>query len=99
MTRRKVWRSPVVLTQHVFDKVRSIDMTLAEFRALLDNGEIIEERSLAAGSLHELILIIDWRRPLHVVVVVDDNVGEERILTVYEPEPVLWSPDFRRRKP
>jgi hypothetical protein len=28
----KIFRFPIVLTDHVFDKIRSIDMTLAEFR-------------------------------------------------------------------
>lgn len=32
----------VLLTDHVFDKVRSIDMTLAEFEELLGGGELIE---------------------------------------------------------
>jgi len=36
----------VVLTDHVFDKVRSIDMTLAEFEILLDEDEVIEETSI-----------------------------------------------------
>ncbi len=30
-----VFVHPIVLTEHVFDKVRSIDMTLAEFNTLL----------------------------------------------------------------
>lgn len=35
MTRRKVLTHRVVLTEHVFDKIRSIDMALAEFEELL----------------------------------------------------------------
>ena len=35
---------------------------------------------------------------LHVVVVVDEAHREERIVTVYEPNPTRWSPDFRRRR-
>ena len=87
----------VVLTDHVFDKVRSIDMALAEFEALLGDGEVIEETSIAVG-VKELVLIVEWTRPLHVVVVVDDIRGEERIVTVYEPHKDRWSPDFRVRK-
>jgi hypothetical protein len=33
----------VVLTNHVFDEVRSIDMTLREFEALVGGGRVIEE--------------------------------------------------------
>lgn len=87
----------VVLTDHVFDKVRSIDMALAEFEALLDGGEVIEETSIAVG-VKELVLIVEWTRPPHVVVVVDDIRSEERIVTVYEPDKDRWSPDFKVRK-
>ena len=87
----------MVLTDHVFDKVRSIDMALAEFEALLDDGEVIEETSIAVG-VKELVLIVDWTRPLHVVVVVDDIRAEERIVTVYEPNRDRWSADFKVRK-
>lgn len=87
----------VLLTAHVFDKVRSIDMTLGEFEALLGGGEIIEETPVAEG-LKELLLIIDWSRPLHVVLVADDIRKEERIVTVYEPDRERWSVDLRTRK-
>lgn len=43
MTRRKVLTHPVVPTEHVFDKIRSIGMALAEFEELLGGGEVIEE--------------------------------------------------------
>ncbi|MCA1671329.1 MAG: DUF4258 domain-containing protein [Actinobacteria bacterium] len=99
MTRRKVLTLPAVLTEHVFDKIRSIDMALAEFEQLLGCGEIIEEHKTGPGRLKELVLVIEWRRPLHVVVIVDTVRGEERIVTVYEPDPDRWSHDYRRRRP
>ncbi len=88
----------VVLTDHVFDKVRSIDMTLAEFEELLGGGAVIEEAAVDDG-VKELVLIIEWTRPLHVVVVVDDIREEERIVTVYEPDKERWSADYKVRKP
>jgi hypothetical protein len=48
----------VVLTDHVFDKVRSIDMTLGEFERLLDVGEVIEETTVRHG-VKELVLIVE----------------------------------------
>ncbi len=60
---------------------------------------MIEERTLDdADSLKELVLVFDWTRPLHTVVVVDERQREERIVTVYEPDSDLWSPDYRRRR-
>lgn len=97
--RLKVFIHPIVLTEHVFDKVRSIDMTLAEFNALLmAHGVIIEETVLGAGHVKELVLYVEWIRPLHVVVHIDETHGEERIVTVYEPDVVRWTPDFTRRR-
>jgi len=95
----KVFAHPIVLTEHVFDKVRSIDMTLAEFNELLTaNGVVIEETVIADGQVKELVLYIDWTRPLHVVVHVDQVRNEERIVTVYEPDAVRWAADFSRRR-
>jgi hypothetical protein len=96
--RRKRQRWPYLLTDHVFDKVRSLDLTLAEFEQLLGSGEIIEETELAALEVKEVVLVIAWKRPLHVVVVVDDVRHEERIVTVYEPDPDRWSPDLKKRR-
>ena len=86
------------MTDHVFDKLRSIDLALTEFEALLDHGVVIEETKLGVGTLKELVLLVEWLRPLHLVVVVDDARREERILTVYEPDPTRWLPGFRRRR-
>lgn len=87
----------MVLTDHVFDKVRSIDMALAEFEELLGGGQVIEETPVEEG-VKELVLIAEWRRPIHVVIVVDDIREEERIVTVYEPDQERWSADFKVRK-
>jgi hypothetical protein len=89
---------PVVLTEHVFDKVRSLDITLAEFASLLDGGWVIEQTLLHGQTVKEVVLVVEWSRPLHVVVVVDGEGQEERIVTVYEPDPKRWSADGRRRR-
>jgi hypothetical protein len=96
--RPKVFRYPVLLTEHVFDKLRSIDLGLTEFEELLDTAAVIEETVLAPDQLKELVLLIEWIRPIHLVVIVDDTHEEERILTVYEPDPTRWQPGFRRRR-
>jgi hypothetical protein len=50
-SRRKVWRHERVLTEHVFDKLWQLDMTLAEFRALLDeHAEVIEASAVGVGN-------------------------------------------------
>lgn len=91
-------RWPTVLTDHVFDKVRALDIALAEFESLLDRGEVIEQFWLKRDVVKQLVLVIEWRRPLHVVVVLDDDAREERIVTVYEPDRERWSAECRRRR-
>lgn len=90
------WR--YLLTSHVFDKVRALDMTLAEFEQLLGTGEMIEETRLDADEIKELLLVLEWKRPLHVVLVVDGRRGEQRVVTVYEPDRDRWSADLRTRR-
>ena len=36
-------------------------------------------------------------RKMQGIVMVDERRQEERIVTVYEPDPDLWSPGYRRR--
>ena len=55
------------------------------------------EETASEGIRKQLLLVQGWKRPLHVVVVVDDRRGEERVVTIYEPDPEMWSGDYRRR--
>ena len=96
--RPKVWRFEKVVSEHVFDKLRSIDCGLTEFALLLDRAHVIEETDLEPSGIKELLLLIEWSRPLHVVVIVDSHRREERLVTVYEPDPERWSHGYRRRR-
>ena len=98
LPRPKVWRHPKLLSEHAFDKLRLLDCTIAEFEIAIEHAEVIEEHEVEADVLKELVLSVSWTRPLHVVVVVDDQRAEERIVTVYEPDPDRWSEDYRRRR-
>jgi len=98
LPRPKVWRHPRLLSEHAFDKLRAIDCTFAEFDVALAEAEVIDEQAIDPGELKELVLVVAWVRPLHVVVVVDDVHLEERVVTVYEPDPEQWSSDYRRRR-
>jgi hypothetical protein len=94
----KVWRYRKLLSEHAFDKLRLLDCTFAEFDTCLRHAEVIEETEVEFGQLKELVLVVDWRDPLHVAVVVDDVRQEERVVTVYQPDPEQWSSDYRRRR-
>lgn len=95
--RPKVWQYPKWVSEHAFDTLRAIDCTFAEFEAVVGEAEVIEEAA-SEEIRKQLLLVGGWKRPLHVVVVVDDQRGEERIVTIYEPDPNQWSGDYRRRR-
>lgn len=85
--------------RHVFDKLRALDLVLAEFQQLLEEGEVIAEADDGSAEFREeVVLLVEWLRPLHVVIVVDSAREEERLVTVYEPDPSIWTADFRRRR-
>jgi hypothetical protein len=86
------------ITDHAFDKLFLIDITYFEFREVLGGGEVIEETTPGPGLIKELVLIWDWVRPLHVVLLVDDEGRIEVVKTVYEPTPGQWTSDFRTRR-
>jgi len=98
LPRLKEWRFRRWISEHAFDKLRVIDCTFAEFTEALESAEIIEETTVEPGAVKELLLVVDWVRPLHVVVVVDEIHEEERVITVYEPDDDLWSSDYRVRR-
>lgn len=89
-------------SDHTFDKLRSIDIALAEFVTMLDDAsgqvEVIAVAHESNTTVKELVLLVQWKRPLHVVIVVDDDREQERVATVYEPYPSDWTADFRRRR-
>jgi hypothetical protein len=74
-----------------------LDCTFAEFDAALAAAKVIEERQLGPAELKELGLVVDWVRPPHVFIV-DDEHQEERVVTVYQPDPDQWSSDYRGRR-
>jgi len=98
LPRPKVWVYPRLLSEHAYGKLWTLDCTFGEFEAALESAVVIAESQLAQSSFKELVLTVEWTHPLHVVVVVDPIREEERILTVYQPNPGLWSPDYRRRR-
>ncbi len=87
-----------ILTAHVFDKVRELDLSLAEFEALLDGGTVVETTPLPGLERKEVVLVLGWQRPLHVVLVVDGARREERIITVYEPHADRWRRGLQERR-
>lgn len=98
VSRPYIKRFDYVYSLHVFQKLRLIDLGLAEFEQLLGHGEVIEEILDSPEEAREIVLLVDWTRPLHLVVAVDSGQQEERLVTVYEPRSAEWDDEFKRRK-
>ena len=45
-------------------------------------------------------LVLGWQdaRPLHVVTADETGTTKTIVVTVYEPDPIRWMPDFRTRR-
>ncbi len=65
---------------------------------MIRTGETIED--YPTDLPYPSRLVLGWRgpRPIHVVVADNINDGENIVITVYEPDPEEWEADFKRRK-
>ena len=63
-----------------------------------NQGEVIAAYENDKPYPSKLILGSTEGRPLHVVVAYNKIDDERIIVIVYEPDPILWESDFRRKK-
>lgn len=70
-----------------------------EIRDTLRDGETIARYPDDTPYPSRLVLGWPGGRPLHVVVADNARENEMIVVTVHEPDPALWTTDFRRRKP
>jgi hypothetical protein len=76
--------------------VRSI--TPAEVRTVIEQGQTIESYPADTPYPSRLLLGFVGGRALHVVAAENADDDETIVVTVYEPDPALWQPGFRRRR-
>lgn len=83
---------------HAIERMFQRGIDVSDVRCVLNGGEVIE--NYPEDEPFPSRLILGWRegRPIHIVAA-DDGKGDETfIITVYEPNPDLWEPGFRRRR-
>ena len=76
--------------------VRSI--TASEVRTVIEQGQTIERYPADTPYPSRLLLGFVGGRALHVVIAENADDDETIVVTVYEPDPALWQPGFRRRR-
>ena len=90
--------STLIFRVHAVQKMFERSITQADVAAVIAQGDVI--RSYPDDTPYPSRLILGWRdqRPLHVVAADNAPDDETIIITVYEPDPALWQPDFRTKK-
>jgi hypothetical protein len=80
--------------QHMFQRWISEE----DIRQVLAMGNIIE--SYPDDTPYPSFLVLDFcgSRPIHVVAADNHESQETIVITAYEPDPVQWDPNFRRRR-
>jgi hypothetical protein len=87
----------IVYRTHALVRMFERRIRVEDVRGVLVNGETIEDYPDDIPYPSRLILGWRGRRPLHVVAAYNADDEEIIVITVYDPDPALWSQDFRRR--
>jgi len=67
-------------------------------RAVLDNPQMVAEYADDKPYPSTLLYAMVEQQVLHVLMATAD-AGVKVIITVYRPDPLLWAPDFLRKRP
>ena len=84
---------------HASERMFAREISVKDVEYLLKQGEIIE-RYDDDYPLPSLLIngYTTNNRPLHLVVAVNETEKQLIIVTVYEPNPIIWLNNFSRRK-
>ena len=89
--------APLVFRVHAIQRMFHRGLSEVDVLRVLQSGEVIEE--YPEDQPYPSRLVLGWigSRPIHVVTA--DNQGGQQVvvITVYEPDPSHWKPDFRTR--
>jgi hypothetical protein len=88
----------LIFRVHAVQRMFERNISREDVRAALATGDVIREYS--DDTPYPSRLILGWRgeRPLHVVAADNHEARETIIITVYQPDPDQWEPDFRSKK-
>jgi hypothetical protein len=88
----------IIFRVHAIQRMFERNITDADIRHVLANGETIE--SYPDDTPYPSRLMLGWSgtRPLHIIVADNLKDNERIIVTVYHPDPERWDTDYKRRK-
>ena len=88
----------LVFRVHAIRRMFERGISTNEVREAVETGEVIENYPDDEPYPSRLILGRSGSRPLHVVAAENGIERTTLIVTVYEPDPSMWEPDFRQRR-
>ena len=82
---------------HAIRRMFERRITAADVEKALSEGEQI--MAYPDDAPYPSRLLLGWRgeRPLHVVTAYNARDDEQIVITVYEPDPMMWEDGFRRK--
>ncbi|MEZ5864577.1 MAG: DUF4258 domain-containing protein [Geminicoccaceae bacterium] len=88
----------LVFRSHAIRRIFQRGIDIADIRHVIETGEVIEARPDDLPYPSRLVLGSIKGRHLHVVLASDEQAATTIVVTVYEPDPALWRPGFRKRR-
>jgi len=87
----------IIYPPYVLKRMIERNITVAEVRGVLENGELIEKYD---ADLPPRYLLLGWSgdRPIHIVGEDDPVAKETTVVTAYEPDAKRWKAGFRERR-
>ena len=89
----------LIFRDHATRRMMQRGVRVADIRWVLEHGEVIEDYPDDYLCPSRLVLAWVKGKPLHVVAADHPTLEVTFIITVYEPDPDQWEPDFRQRRP
>ena len=94
--RHYILRRNFKITDHAFEEMRADELTFEDVISGVMSGEIIENYPEAYPLLSCLINgKTAAGEPIHVCISLPPLV---KVITVYRPDPMKWTDDFRKRR-
>ena len=84
--------------KHVLERLAEREISQAAVLAVLDAGECIEDYPADLPYPSALYLGWDGKRPVHVVVALDEGNDWAYVITVYDPDLDHFKSDYRTRR-
>ena len=89
---------PVVFRVHALQRMFEREIGVSDVMDILETGDIIARYDRDRPYPSRLVLGWSGGRPLHVVAADDPESDVTVVITVYRPDPDMWTRDFRRRR-